>query len=319
MRRLLLTVMLFVSAYACGQTTTLLQQGGLGVSCNAVTAASSINPGLAGGCTSLALVTSGGTLPGNYTWQTIVTGSPASVSVTFVGSLDGTTWTTLDSNTSTTGTSRTVANANSYRFLGCVPGTLTGGSSPTITCQISVTSTAAGGGASVMTPNQGYWMANPHPYTAIANAVLDTVANRVNALQVVIPYPGAYTQATWWVQASAGDTVDFGLYSADGQTRILDVGPTVTAGTAAAQKSAPFTLTQVPAGVYYLAWTQTGTPSTTLGAYTTNADIVGILQAQTTKKLVRCGNTATAGALPSSLGTLTTGAAATVPIVLFEP
>jgi hypothetical protein len=146
MGRLLLIAILLVTGIAAAQTTTLLPQGGLGLSCNAVTAATAINPGLAGGCTSLALVTSGGTLPGNYTWQTITTGSPGSVSVTLVGSLDNVTWTTLDTNTSTAGSSRTLANANSYRFLGCVPGTLSGGASPTLSCQISVTSTAGGGG-----------------------------------------------------------------------------------------------------------------------------------------------------------------------------
>jgi hypothetical protein len=146
MRRLLLIAILLVTGTAAAQTTTLLPQGGLGLSCNAVTASTAINPGLAGGCTSLALVTSGGTLPGNYTWQTITTGSPGSVSVTLVGSLDNVTWTTLDTNTSTAGSSRTLANANSYRFLGCVPGTLSGGASPTLSCQISVTSTAGGGG-----------------------------------------------------------------------------------------------------------------------------------------------------------------------------
>jgi hypothetical protein len=146
MRRLLLATILLVTGTAAAQTTTLLQQGGVGLSCNALTASTATNPGLAGGCTSLALVTSGGTLPGNYTWQTITTGAPASISVTLVGSLDNVTWTTLDTNTLTGGGSRTLSNANAYRFLGCVPGTLTGGTAPTVSCQISVTSTAGGGG-----------------------------------------------------------------------------------------------------------------------------------------------------------------------------
>jgi hypothetical protein len=146
MRRLLLIVILLITGIAAAQTTTLLQQGGIGLSCNAITAATAINPGLAGGCTSLALVTSGSTLPGNYTWQTITTGGPGSVSVTLVGSLDNVTWTTLDTNVSTAGSSRVLSNASAYRFLGCVPGTFSGGASPTLTCQISVTSTAGGGG-----------------------------------------------------------------------------------------------------------------------------------------------------------------------------
>jgi hypothetical protein len=166
MRRLLLATILLVTGTAAAQTTTLLQQGGVGLSCNALTASTATNPGLAGGCTSLALVTSGGALPGNYTWQTITTGAPATISVTLVGSLDNATWTTLDTNTVTTGGSRTLSNANAYRFLGCVPGTLTGGTSPTVSCQISVTSTAGGGGNGAgagAAPAMAFYLSNQCP------------------------------------------------------------------------------------------------------------------------------------------------------------
>ncbi len=159
-KRLILLLTLFTASLAVGQTTTLLPQGGLGISCNAITTATSANPGASGGCTSLALVTSGGTLPGNYTWQVITTGTPATLTVNFVGSLDGVTWVQLDTTSTTTGATKTVANANSYRFLGCIPATLTGGSSPTVTCQISVTSTASGGGSGTVTNTGGNLTAN---------------------------------------------------------------------------------------------------------------------------------------------------------------
>jgi len=122
------------------QTTSTLASGGIGVSCNAVTASTSNNPGTSGGCTSFALLTSGNNLPGVYTWQTITTGSPGGVTVNFMGSLDNSTWVQLDTSSSTSGAIRTVTPTAAYRFLGCVPATLSGGSSPTLTCQISVAS-----------------------------------------------------------------------------------------------------------------------------------------------------------------------------------
>lgn len=159
MKKLLLPLVLLVlldafAALAAAQTTQTLASGGIGVSCNAVSTATSINPGLAGGCTSFNLLTSGGNLPVVYTWQTITTGSPSGLSVTLVGSLDGSTWTTID--TATSASTRT-ATGTAYRFLGCVPGTLSGGSSPTVTCQISVSSgtTGGGGGSGTVSPNNG--------------------------------------------------------------------------------------------------------------------------------------------------------------------
>jgi len=126
--------LLLLCSPLAAQTTLTLASGGIANSCAAVTASTSTNPGLAGGCTSFALLTSGSTLPSSFTWQVITTGAPATVGVNLMGSLDNVNWTQIDT-TSAAG-SRSIG-AFAYRFIGCVPATLTGGSSPTITCQIS--------------------------------------------------------------------------------------------------------------------------------------------------------------------------------------
>lgn len=71
----------------------------------------------------------------NFTWQTVTTGSPASVSVTLEGSLDGTNWVTLDTSTSTGGEIRGVS-GKPVAFLRADVGTLSGGTNPTVAVTI---------------------------------------------------------------------------------------------------------------------------------------------------------------------------------------
>ena len=71
----------------------------------------------------------------NFTWQTVVTGGPASVSVTLEGSLDGTNWVTLDTSTNTSGEIRGVS-GKPVTFLRANLGTLTGGTAPTVAVTI---------------------------------------------------------------------------------------------------------------------------------------------------------------------------------------
>jgi hypothetical protein len=143
-KRLIFAIIL-LSAPLCLAQVSVLGGGGIGISCNAITTATSTNPGLTGGCTSLNLVSSGNLLPSVYTWQVITTGSPATVTVNLMGSIDGSTWVQIDT-ISAAGT-RTVGPLG-YRFIGCVPATLTGGTAPTVTCQVSVSGGPSGGNVS---------------------------------------------------------------------------------------------------------------------------------------------------------------------------
>lgn len=140
-------VPLLLLTAAWGQTSVKPLGGGqMAISCNAVTASTSNNPGTAGGCTAYSLPAPNGQLPGAFTWQTLTTGGPAGVTVTLVGSIDGSTWTTLDTTTATSGEIRSVT-GKPMRFIGCVPSTLSGGATPTLTCQLTVTTSSAGGGS----------------------------------------------------------------------------------------------------------------------------------------------------------------------------
>jgi hypothetical protein len=147
MKHLKWLIPLLIVVAGLAQTTTPVGGGGLATSCNAVTTATSNNPGTAGGCVSISLPAPNGQLPGGFTWQTTTTGSPTSITVNFMGSIDNINWAQLDTATSTSGTiaPRSVT-GSPMRYVGCVPATITGGASPTLTCQLTVTTNSAGGG-----------------------------------------------------------------------------------------------------------------------------------------------------------------------------
>lgn len=67
----------------------------------------------------------------DHGWMITVTGAPTGVSVTLQGSLDGSAWVTLDTSTITTQEIRFVT-AKPVVFVRANLGTLTGGTSPTV-------------------------------------------------------------------------------------------------------------------------------------------------------------------------------------------
>lgn len=72
-----------------------------------------------------------------WAWQVVTTGSPSGISTTLQGSLNGNSWVTIDTSTVTAGEVRAVnlsnATAGPYAFIRANLGTLTGGTSPTVT------------------------------------------------------------------------------------------------------------------------------------------------------------------------------------------
>ena len=194
------------------------------------------------------------------------------------------------------------------------------GSTGAVTATIGTVPPAKGGVATVTTAGQGYFFGGTvfDDRQAGAAAAIVASANQVRAFQFVLPFSITVGHVTWFVNSGAGDTVGFGIYSADGTTKIVDTGAVVSVGAGATQQ---VTITGVPLtpGVYYFAWTQTGTPTTALAVFSAAANSSVVLNANATKRSVTAGNTATAGALPSSLGTLTTAVSAVMPMTIFEP
>jgi len=78
----------------------------------------------------------GGVLTPRHTWTVKTTGSPTAVTVNFEGSIDNVDWFTLDSSTATSSEMRHVVN-KPVLFVRCNLTTLTGGTSPTVTCKFA--------------------------------------------------------------------------------------------------------------------------------------------------------------------------------------
>lgn len=174
-----------------------------------------------------------------------------------------------------------------------------------------VVAPASGGVAAVTVANQG-GIFLPTLYMQGANAAQAVIAsnNQVRYMSVVIPFRQTVNLLTaniGAVSASATQTADFGLYSADGTTLLFDAQINVSTGQAignrqASVSGAPITLN---AGVYLFAYTCSDAAVTFLTVNTlTGAN--GLMNFAATKQYGTAGNAATSGVLPATLGTLTT-------------
>lgn len=71
----------------------------------------------------------------SFVFQTVVTGAPASFTMTFQGSLDGTNWYTLGSSTATAGEAQFVVDKPA-QFVRATLSALTGGTAPTVSTYV---------------------------------------------------------------------------------------------------------------------------------------------------------------------------------------
>lgn len=73
-----------------------------------------------------------GGFPLHFTWTTVITGTPATVTINLEGSIDGTNWFQMDQSVAAGGEMRSVIN-KAVRWARLNMTTLTGGTSPTVT------------------------------------------------------------------------------------------------------------------------------------------------------------------------------------------
>lgn len=197
---------------------------------------------------------------------------------------------------------------------------------------IVTVSSSVTGAANISSANQGYWLSTLGlgglwSANAANNVVIDTssAANTVYALQVVLPFSVSITRVTVSLgTASSSKNLVVGIYSADGQTKLLDSGAFDGGGAGSTAQQNVIGSVSLPAGCYWFAWAgdyTTATPS--WWSIATNANMGGIFNKRTTKKYAICGNKMVATSLPSALGTLTTSAFTNtfvaIPVAMFEP
>lgn len=143
-------------------------------------------------------------------------------------------------------------------------------------------------------------------------------ANGVFALEFTLPDQRLINKVVSEVTtASSGGHYSVGLYNQAGTAKLVDSGTisTTTAQVNSVTLSSPVAL---PPGVYWLAWC--GDNSTyVLRAFTTGQSASINMMNKNAARQGSAGNSCTSGALPSTLGTITTTAASNAAAVWFEP
>jgi len=157
--------------------------------------------------------------------------------------------------------------------------------------------------------DQGYFYSTgilQVPYASATAVAVVAAGQEVRAFQFVLPVAMTIGRVT--VRNGAvvvGATLTVGIYSANGNTKLIDSG-TFDCGVNANPKTNTFTAVTLPPGVYYFA--HSASTQTTLTANclnNTNTLVLDMVNNQTTKKWGIAANAAVAGVLPSSLGAIT--------------
>lgn len=149
------------------------------------------------------------------------------------------------------------------------------------------------------------------PATGSAGNTFIASNNQVRYVAVVVPYPVTISTVAIIIgtKGAGAATADVGIYSADGTVRLIntagiDVGSGQTNATAKTAAIAQTSVTLQP-GAYVFAYTCSDA-AVQLGLVTTLTLATLLLNTQATKGYGTAGNAATAGVLPTTLGTLTT-------------
>jgi hypothetical protein len=168
------------------------------------------------------------------------------------------------------------------------------------------------------TADRGYFFSytiNP-PVTAAAATIVGA-NDQVRAVQFVLPYRVVVRRIAVEVTTAgaAGSKVAVGIYSSDGNTKLVDSGALDAASTGV--KTASITAVTLNPGVY---WFAQAASDATVQTRTINAvtAATNMLNPNTNKKIGIAANAAAAGVLPSSLGTIT-GSGINTAIAVFEP
>jgi hypothetical protein len=118
----------------------------------------------------------------------------------------------------------------------------------------------------------------------------------------------------------ASQTADFGLYNAAGTSKLWSIGSGngISLGSGGIVSATNTTVT-LAAGSYLFAWTESGTVGV-IYTWNMNTGLYQLLASGSSYKYGTCTNTATAGVLPASCGTLIAAASAfNVAAVMLEP
>jgi hypothetical protein len=170
-----------------------------------------------------------------------------------------------------------------------------------------ITINAASGGGALNTPGQGYFYGpgfglTPTYGSGVSSGVTGVTPNQVTVFQFVMPYSVTISRVSIdVVSAQAGQTVNFGIYSA-AKAKLLDSGALSLASLGnVSNVITPVTLTANT--VYYFAQSQTSSSPTVRMANAPAVSVVAELNAVNVK-VGQSPNLTVGGVMPASLGVL---------------
>lgn len=213
------------------------------------------------------------------------------------------------------------ANAVSGTTYNLISGTNTTGSvfsvrgDGAVTCGAINTLTTAGQGFFI-----GPGVEQPWVNTTAASPV-SVAGTQVRAFQFVCPFSMTITKISLNVITNnAGQTATVGIYSADGQTKLIDSG-TFSCASIAVLTNTITAVTLQGGKVYWFAQNCSDITTTKIQSINSTPTIVAVMNNSTPRQIIPT-TTATSGVMPSTLGTLASATALTSgqPIAaVFEP
>lgn len=148
----------------------------------------------------------------------------------------------------------------------------------------------------------GFWGSALFTPSSFTTSIMAGLSNQVRVARIFLPCRTTIRRIVFEVTtASAGGFCSVGIYSADGNTRLLHTGAVATDTTGV--KNISITPVTLDPGVYWLAWTADNTIAQarflTLG---TNA---ATIENTVAARRGSAANASSAGVLPTTLGTIT--------------
>jgi hypothetical protein len=147
------------------------------------------------------------------------------------------------------------------------------------------------------------------------------LANTVRFIIFTLPFNTTISKASVDVTTiDASQTADFGIYNSAGTSKLWSIGSGngISLGSSAVVAATNTTVT-LAAGSYLFAWTESGTVGN-IYTWNMNTGLYQLLASGSSYKYGTCTNTATAGVLPATCGTLVAATAAfNVAAVMLEP
>lgn len=180
--------------------------------------------------------------------------------------------------------------------------------------RVTAAASSTAGGSGTFSGAAAYHMLPSDLGLGALGTVAHSPANLVRAFRFFLPHGLVVAKLT--VQIStlfSGGLCSVGIYSADGNTKLIDSGTISTTTTGIKDVTLGATVS-LPVGFYWFAWTQDNTTSRFAGDGFNNVNVIALYNGASTTQMGDAANSSSSGVLPSTLGTVTGVGTASTPV-----